>query len=130
MAPVDRAVVTHAHSDHAYRGNKRYLVVKEGEELARIRLDEDALIKTQAYGKKLDIDGVKVSFHPAGHILGSSQVRVEFKGEVWVVSGDYKLTPDPTCAPSSLSNAITLLPRRRSACRSIDGRRRSRCSVR
>jgi len=83
--PVDRAILTHSHSDHAYRGNKSYLVVKDGEELARIRLDEDALIKTQPYGKKLEIDGVKVSFHPAGHILGSSQVRVEFQGEVWVI---------------------------------------------
>jgi putative mRNA 3-end processing factor len=95
--PVDRAILTHSHSDHAYRGSKSYLVVDEGSELARIRLFEDALIKTQPYGKTLDINGVKVSFHPAGHILGSSQIRVEFLGEVWVVSGDYKLTPDPTC---------------------------------
>lgn len=95
--PVDRAVITHAHSDHAYRGNGNYLVTKEGEELARLRLDTEAKIESQAYGKSLTINGVTVSFHPAGHILGSSQVRVEFKGEVWVVSGDYKLTPDPTC---------------------------------
>jgi len=95
--PVERAILTHSHSDHAYRGSKSYLVAAEGAELARIRLDFDALIKTRPYGKKLDIDGVKVSFHPAGHILGSSQVRVEFQGEVWVISGDYKLTPDPTC---------------------------------
>ncbi|MBV9215630.1 MAG: ligase-associated DNA damage response exonuclease [Acidobacteria bacterium] len=97
--PVDRAVVTHAHSDHAYRGSKHYLVTKEGEELARIRLDPEATISTLPYGRKKDINGVKVSFHPAGHILGSAQVRVEYRGEVWVVSGDYKLTPDPTCAP-------------------------------
>jgi putative mRNA 3-end processing factor len=62
-------------------------------------LDEGAIITTQDYGKTTTIDGVKLSFHPAGHILGSSQVRVEYKGEVWVVSGDYKLTPDATCAP-------------------------------
>jgi putative mRNA 3-end processing factor len=97
--PVDKAVLTHAHSDHAYRGNRRYLVCKEGEALARIRLDPDAHISSQPYGKKATINGVKLSFHPAGHILGSSQVRIEYKGEVWVVSGDYKLTPDPTCAP-------------------------------
>jgi putative mRNA 3-end processing factor len=96
--PVDQAVLTHAHSDHAYRGNKRYLVAKEGEQLARIRLDEDALITTQRYGETTSVNGVKVSFHPAGHILGSAQVRVEYKGEVWVISGDYKLTPDATCA--------------------------------
>ncbi len=97
--PVDRAVLTHAHSDHAYRGNQSYLVATEGEELARIRLDPDAKIESQPYGKTTSVNGVKISFHPAGHILGSAQVRVEYKGEVWVVSGDYKLTHDPTCAP-------------------------------
>ena len=96
---VKRAVVTHAHSDHAYRGSGSYLVTKDGELLLRIRLDEEANIETLPYGKKIEIDGVLVSFHPAGHILGSSQVRVEYKGEVWVVSGDYKLTPDATCEP-------------------------------
>jgi putative mRNA 3-end processing factor len=97
--PVKRAIVTHAHADHAYRGNRRYLVVKESESLSRIRLDHGAKISTQEYGKTSSINGVKVSFHPAGHILGSAQVRVEYKGEIWVVSGDYKLTPDATCAP-------------------------------
>ncbi len=97
--PVDRAVITHAHADHAYRGSKNYLFAAEGEALARIRLDAGATIIGQGYGETVDIDGVKVSFHPAGHILGSAQVRIEYKGEVWVISGDYKLTPDPTCAP-------------------------------
>ena len=97
--PVNRDILTHAHADHAYRGNGGYLVAKEGEELARIRLDPEAKIESEPYGKPVSINGVKVSFHPAGHILGSSQVRVEYKDEVWVVSGDYKLTPDPTCAP-------------------------------
>src|SRR5690606_27995957 len=97
--PVDRAVLTHAHSDHAYRGNRADLVANEGEPLYRIRLGNEARIQSVPYGKPVTIDGVKVSFHPAGHILGSAQVRVEYKGEVWVISGDYKLTPDPTCAP-------------------------------
>lgn len=97
--PVDRAVITHAHADHAYRGSKNYLVAAEGEALARIRLDPESKIIGQRYGDSLDIAGVKVSFHPAGHILGSAQVRVEYKGEVWVISGDYKLTADATCAP-------------------------------
>jgi putative mRNA 3-end processing factor len=97
--PVKKAVVTHAHADHAYRGNTRYLVAKPGERLARLRLDEGAKIATQDYGKTTTVNGVKISFHPAGHILGSAQVRVEYKGEVWVASGDYKLTPDATCAP-------------------------------
>ena len=97
--PVKHAVLTHAHSDHAYSGNKFYLVAKDCERLARIRLDDEAAIATQNYGETKVIDGVRLSFHPAGHILGSAQVRVEYKGEVWVVSGDYKLTPDPTCEP-------------------------------
>lgn len=96
--PVDKAVVTHAHADHAYRGSKNYLVAAEGERLARIRLDPEATITGQKYGLTSEINGVRVSFHPAGHILGSAQVRIEYKGEVWVVSGDYKLTPDATCA--------------------------------
>ncbi|MEO6655628.1 MAG: ligase-associated DNA damage response exonuclease [Pyrinomonadaceae bacterium] len=96
--PVNKAIVTHAHADHAYRGSKNYLVTKEGESLARIRLDSEASISSQKYGALQDINGVKVSFHPAGHILGSAQVRIEYKGEIWVVSGDYKLTPDATCA--------------------------------
>lgn len=95
--PVKQAVITHAHSDHAYRGHGRYLVPRPGERLARIRLDEGAMITTQDYGRSTSVNGVKISFHPAGHILGSAQVRVEYKGEVWVASGDYKLTPDLTC---------------------------------
>jgi len=97
--PVRRAVVTHAHADHSYRGNEQYLVPKEGEVISRIRIGDEAVIETLPYRRTLDIQGVKVSFHPAGHILGSSQVRVEHKGEVWVISGDYKLMPDATCAP-------------------------------
>jgi len=112
--PVERAVVTHAHSDHAHRGSGSYLVADEGIALARIRLwseeNPDPKIEGVPYGKQLDINGVKLSFHPAGHILGSAQVRVEHKGEVWVVSGDYKLTPDPTCRafePVKCHNFIT-----------------------
>lgn len=97
--PVDKAVITHAHADHAYRGNGSYLVAKRGASLARIRLDDGAKIASLDYGKRKSINGVKVSFHPAGHILGSAQVRIEYKGEVWVVSGDYKLTPDATSEP-------------------------------
>lgn len=97
--PVKQAVVTHAHADHAYRGHGRYLVAKQGEGLARIRLDYGSIIATLDYGKSTTVNGVKISFHPAGHILGSAQVRVEHKGEVWVISGDYKLTPDATCTP-------------------------------
>jgi putative mRNA 3-end processing factor len=97
--PVRRAIVTHAHADHAYRGNGSYLVTKEGEKLYRIRLGFDAKLEMMRYGETRSINGVQVSFHPAGHVLGSAQVRVEHKGEIWCISGDYKLAPDPTCAP-------------------------------
>jgi putative mRNA 3-end processing factor len=63
----------------------------------RARLGAEAAIESLAYGEARNIDGARVSFHPAGHILGSAQVRIEHQGQVWVVSGDYKLEPDPTC---------------------------------
>jgi putative mRNA 3-end processing factor len=97
--PVERAVITHAHGDHARPGSAAYLAAKAGLPVLRTRLGEDAAIEGLAYGEARDIGGVKVSLHPAGHVLGSSQVRIEHGGEVWVVSGDYKLDPDPTCAP-------------------------------
>jgi putative mRNA 3-end processing factor len=96
--PVEKAVLTHAHADHTYRGNQNYLVPEEGKLLSRIRLGDEAQIETAPYGKTISMNGVKVSFHPAGHVLGSAQVRVEHKGEVWVASGDYKLMKDATCA--------------------------------
>ena len=96
--PVKKAVLTHAHADHTYRGNRDYLVPEEGERLSRIRLGDEARISTRKYGEIFDIGGVKVSFHPAGHVLGSAQIRVEYKGEIWAISGDYKLMPDATCA--------------------------------
>src|SRR5579872_5965471 len=96
---VDRAVVTHAHSDHARPGSRRYLTAGAGEALLRARLGPDVAIQSVAYGEALTLGDVRVSLHPAGHILGSAQVRIEHEGEVWVVSGDYKLAPDSTCAP-------------------------------
>jgi putative mRNA 3-end processing factor len=97
--PVPKAILTHAHADHTYRGNQHYLVPAEGALLSRIRLGDEAHISTEKYGVTTHINGVAVSFHPAGHVLGSAQIRVEYKGEVWVISGDYKLMPDATCAP-------------------------------
>jgi putative mRNA 3-end processing factor len=98
-APVERAVITHVHSDHARWGSRRYLVAAPGLVIARRRLGADAEIVAVEYGEVTTRNGVNVSFHPAGHILGSAQVRIEHRGEVWVVSGDYKLDDDPTCAP-------------------------------
>ena len=97
--PVARAVITHAHADHARPGSQHYLTTTEGAAVLRRRLDSGAAIRTLAYGEHLRINGADVSLHPAGHILGSAQVRVEYRGEVWVVSGDYKTGRDATCAP-------------------------------
>jgi putative mRNA 3-end processing factor len=97
--PVDRAVVTHAHGDHARWGCRSYVGSTEGMRVMRTRLGADASIATVAFGETFSINGVRLSLHPAGHILGSAQVRVEHRGEVWVVSGDYKTEPDPTCTP-------------------------------
>jgi putative mRNA 3-end processing factor len=95
---VDRAVVTHAHSDHACPGSRAYLTARPGEALLRARVGVEAAIQALDYGEAVTLGGVRVSLHPAGHILGSAQVRIESGGEVWVVSGDYKLEPNPTCA--------------------------------
>jgi len=97
--PVARAVITHAHADHLRPGCDSYLVARPGLGLARARLPEGARIEAVDYGEAVALNGVRVSLHPAGHVLGSAQVRVEHRGEGWVVSGDYKLDPDPTCAP-------------------------------
>ena len=97
--PVARAIITHAHGDHARIGSESYLCAARGLPVLRTRLGGDARIEGVRYGEARGINGVKVSLHPAGHVLGSSQVRIEHGGEVWVVSGDYKLDPDPTCEP-------------------------------
>lgn len=96
--PVDRAVITHAHSDHARPGHAAYLATPDALGVLKARLGAKATIDTLAYGETVTMGEVTVSLHPAGHVLGSAQVRIEHRGEVWVVSGDYKLDPDPTCA--------------------------------
>ncbi len=95
--PVDRAVVTHAHTDHARWGCRRYLAARRSEHLLKMRMNDDAEFEFLAYGESVRIGGVDVSFHPAGHMLGSSQVRLEHRGQIAVVTGDYKLGSDPTC---------------------------------
>ena len=96
---VEHAVITHAHSDHARRGSKRYYTAAPGVDLLRARLGKDLPVRGFAYGERFRFNGVEVSLHPAGHILGSAQVRVRSGAEVWVASGDYKREPDPTCEP-------------------------------
>jgi putative mRNA 3-end processing factor len=98
-SPVDNAVITHAHGDHLRGGSTRYYGSRAGEHVTRQRLPADADLTTLEYGESRAIGEARISLHPAGHILGSSQVRIEHQGIVWVVSGDYKRDPDPTCAP-------------------------------
>lgn len=96
---VDTAVITHAHSDHARRGSRSYLTAASGVSLLKARLGQNIPVRGYEFGDKFQIGPVKVSLHPAGHILGSAQVRMEYGGEVWVASGDYKRDFDPTCEP-------------------------------
>ncbi|MEM6263534.1 MAG: ligase-associated DNA damage response exonuclease [Bacteroidota bacterium] len=92
--PVDRAVITHAHSDHSRWGMKHYLAHNDSLPIMRQRLGQDISVEGIEFGKSIQINGVNVSFHPAGHIIGSAQIRVEHKGEIWVASGDYKIEDD------------------------------------
>ena len=96
--PVPRAVITHGHSDHARSGMGRYHAATPGLPILRWRLGEQDVVG-HGYGEPFTLGSARVSLHPAGHVLGSAQVRIEVGGEVWVASGDYKRQPDPTCAP-------------------------------
>jgi putative mRNA 3-end processing factor len=97
-APVPLAVVTHAHADHARPGSAAYLCAECGIALLHRRLGPEAAVRGVPYEERVPLGDTVVSFHPAGHIFGSAQVRVERRGEVWVVTGDHKRQPDPTCA--------------------------------
>lgn len=100
--PVERALITHAHGDHARAGSAAYLCATPGAGLLRRRFGADAVIEHLPYGRPITIGGARVSFHPAGHVLGSAQIRLEAAdgaSGAWVVSGDYKRAADPTCEP-------------------------------
>ncbi|MEO5733642.1 MAG: ligase-associated DNA damage response exonuclease, partial [Rubrivivax sp.] len=102
--PVARAVVTHAHADHARRGHGAYLATAISEGVLRARLGADIALQGLAYGESVMLNGVRISLHPAGHVLGSAQVRVEYRGRVWVASGDYFVSghtddTNSTCEP-------------------------------
>jgi putative mRNA 3-end processing factor len=101
---VPRALVTHAHADHARPGSAAYLCATPAGPLLRRRFGAEAAIETIAYGRPIALGDVTVSFHPAGHVLGSAQIRLEPRTGaagrgVWVIGGDYKRAPDPSCAP-------------------------------
>ena len=91
---VQKALITHGHADHSRPGNGSYLCTDAAKPVIQYRLGKEAKVQSIPYGSTQTIRGVKFSFHPAGHIVGSAQIRVEYKGEVWVVSGDYKVEKD------------------------------------
>ena len=102
--PVAKALITHGHSDHARPGHGAVMATQETLDIMRLRYGENFAKSTQAvtYGERAKIGDSTVSFHPAGHVLGSAQIRVERKGQCIVASGDYKDVRDPTCAPFEL----------------------------
>jgi len=102
--PVGRALITHAHSDHARAGHGAVLATQETLDLMRLRYGDNFAGTTQAirYGESVDLGGARVTFHPAGHVLGSAQIAVKANGLCVVASGDYKNVADPTCAPFEL----------------------------
>ncbi|GAA4803971.1 ligase-associated DNA damage response exonuclease [Olivibacter ginsenosidimutans] len=97
--PVDKAIITHAHADHARFGSKQYLCHTDSVPLLKLRLGENTSVQGLSYAEPLTINGVTISLHPAGHIIGSAQVKLTYKGETWVVSGDYKLENDGIAIP-------------------------------
>ena len=96
--PVPRAVLTHAHGDHARSGSEEYFAAESSAGILRHRLGADIPLQPKAYGEAFELNATRVSLHPAGHVLGSAQVRIQSSEGVWVVTGDYKRAPDPTCA--------------------------------
>jgi putative mRNA 3-end processing factor len=102
--PVERALITHGHSDHARAGHGAVLATQETLDLMLLRYGENFAGSIQAigYGESVSLGGAKVTFHPAGHVLGSAQILVEANGLRIVASGDYKNVPDPTCTPFEL----------------------------
>ena len=100
-AAVDRAVISHGHADHARAGHDKVLATPETLKIMAVRYGEDFATSTQAlpFGESVEINGVRVSFAPAGHVLGSAQIIVDYRGLRMVATGDYKRRRDPTCAP-------------------------------
>lgn len=106
---VDTALVSHAHSDHARRASKHYYCAASCAPLLRVRLGSNARITGVPFGERFPLSDAMISFHPAGHMLGSAQIRIETRGEVWVYTGDYKRDADPSCEPFELVRCDTLV---------------------
>ena len=96
---VKKALITHGHSDHARPGHQTYVCTPLTASVLKHRLGQKIQVAELPFGQHITVNGVRISFHPAGHIPGSAQVRVEYRGEVWVVTGDYKLHGDPISEP-------------------------------
>jgi putative mRNA 3-end processing factor len=111
--PVPVALITHAHGDHAHSGSQAYWAQEDCLPILRLRLGREIDVRGFPYGETIVRNGIKISFHPAGHILGSSQIRVErgegASREVWVFTGDYKRDPDPSCKPFEVVECDTLI---------------------
>lgn len=97
--PVEYAIISHGHADHSRPGNKHYLCQNDSKAIIKHRLGQDISIESLGYNEPKNINGVQVSFFPAGHVIGSAQIRLEFKGYVVVFSGDYKTQPDFISTP-------------------------------
>ena len=96
--PVDKAIISHGHADHSRWGHKQYITHHRNIPIIKHRLG-DIPVSGKEWGETFVVNGVKFSLHPAGHIIGSSQIRVEYKGEIWVFTGDYKIEDDGLCTP-------------------------------
>ena len=97
--PVQKALITHAHSDHARSGSQQYLAHYQNKEILQLRLGKNIQFQGVEFNQPILINGVKISFHPSGHIPGSAQIRLEYQGEIWVITGDYKLNNDELSTP-------------------------------
>ncbi len=118
--PVERALITHGHADHARAGHSTVLATPETLRIMAVRYGEDFCRSRQEarLGEWMRIGDVTVFFAPAGHVLGSAQIAIEREGQRIVVSGDYKRAPDPTCLPFEVVPCDVFITERPSACRS------------
>ena len=105
----ERAIITHGHADHARPGSRHYLATPATAAIMQTRMAEPLNLETLDYGERRTFGPVTVSLHPAGHVLGSAQVRVAHGDDVWVVSGDFKRDPDPSCEPFEVQPCTTFV---------------------
>ena len=105
---VDKAIISHGHSDHARWGSKQYITHEINVPIIKHRLGNISVTAIK-YGEKFSMNGVQFSLHPAGHVPGSSQIRIEYKGEIWVFTGDYKIQKDGISTPFEIIECHTFI---------------------